>query len=203
MSRLVRCYLPEIIMLRDSPPKMRRLILDKYGREFVRSICECTQNVLNGNVPITGNQKRRLSRFKWNLRELADRSVSDNEKTKILQKGGFLGCLLTPVVSLLENHKHFVMDRKNGVEDETEEEDADENDEDETESDDKKDEETESDDDDDGDEEEDDDNTRYRVKKKLVKRKRTPEDEDDDEEMDSYKRKRPVHPCRHKNYYIG
>ena len=79
---------------------MRRLILDKYGREFVRSICECTQNVLNGNVPITGNQKRSLSRFKWDLRELAENRVSDKEKTKILKKGGFLGCLLTPVVSL-------------------------------------------------------------------------------------------------------
>ena len=198
-------------MLRDSNPKMRRLILDKYGREFVRSICECTQNVLNGNVPITGNQKRRLSRFKWDLRELADRSVSDNEKTKILQKGGFLGCLLTPVVSVLENTKHFVMDRKKEEEEETEEEeeeteeeeeeteeeDADENDATESDDDDKKDE-TESDDEDDEDDEEDDD-TRYRVKKSQ-KRKRTADNEDE-EEM-GY-RKRPVHHCRHKNYYIG
>jgi hypothetical protein len=86
-------------MLRDAKPKLRKTILGDKG--LLTCLCECSKNILKGNVPLSPVQKRKLRRHRRSLRELTLKKISKKKKNKILQKGGFLGALITPILSLL------------------------------------------------------------------------------------------------------
>jgi hypothetical protein len=101
MSRRVCDHAVQLKILRDAKPALRKQILNKCNKEFVKCLCECAHNVLKGNVPLTPAQKQKLSRHKKNLRQLALKKTAVTKKKKILQSGGFLGALLTPILSLL------------------------------------------------------------------------------------------------------
>ena len=86
-------------MLRDAKPKLRKTILGDKG--LISCLCECSKNIFKGNVSLSPAQKRNLRRHKKSLRELTLKKISKKKKIKILQKGGFLGALITPILSLL------------------------------------------------------------------------------------------------------
>lgn len=88
-------------MLRDAKPAIRKTIIKTGDKELLTCLCECSKNVLKGNVPLTTNQKSHLRRHKRALRELALKKTSKKKKVALIQKGGFLGALLTPILSLL------------------------------------------------------------------------------------------------------
>lgn len=70
-------------------------------RDLILCICECADNILRGNIPIKGTIKRKLSKHKKHLRELSDRKTKLKAKKQILvQHGGFLPLLLTPILSV-------------------------------------------------------------------------------------------------------
>jgi len=69
--------------------------------EFVACICECVKNLLLGNVPLSATQKKRLSSKKKALREIVLKKTSLRKKKSLIQRGGFLGALLGPIISIL------------------------------------------------------------------------------------------------------
>ena len=79
----------------------KRWLKSNLNKDLVHCICECAQNLLRGKVPLNKKQKTALSRRKKNLRELLHRNVSWTKKKRIIQRGGFLGALLGPIVSIL------------------------------------------------------------------------------------------------------
>ena len=70
-------------------------------REFLDCVSECAKNVIKGNVQLKPAQLRRLRRERSNVRALALKKTSLKKKRRILQKGGFLGALIPPVLSVL------------------------------------------------------------------------------------------------------
>jgi len=57
---------------------------------------ECAINTLNGNHKFTKDEKRKLQKYKNQIRALANHKISFKSKRKILiQKGGFIIPLLT------------------------------------------------------------------------------------------------------------
>jgi hypothetical protein len=70
-------------------------------RGLIECLCECSKNILKGNVPLKEAQLRKLRREKHNLRTLVLKKTPLRKKRKILQKGGFLGAILTPALSIL------------------------------------------------------------------------------------------------------
>jgi hypothetical protein len=82
-------------------PCIRNHVIAKADRSLVDCLCECTDNILRGNVPLTKQQKEKLKRHKAGLRALTKKSVSLKKNKAILQKGGFLGSLLTPTASVV------------------------------------------------------------------------------------------------------
>ena len=99
MARSINKYAQKLRMLRDSKPSLRKTILRDRG--LLTCLCECSKNILKDNVPLSPCQKRKLRRHRKSLRELTLKKVSKKKKNKILQKGGFLGALITPILSLL------------------------------------------------------------------------------------------------------
>ena len=93
--------LPILKRINRLADKSKREYLKKCYKEFLECLSECSKNVLRGNVPLTARQKARLRRSKNDLRLLSVKNTSLRKKRQIVQKGGFLGALMTPVVSLL------------------------------------------------------------------------------------------------------
>ena len=88
-------------LLKDSSPKVRKEILKECKSSLLCCLCECALNILKGNVPLKKAQKSRLARFKHKLRKLASKKTRVKIKKRIVQSGGFIGALLTPIVSFL------------------------------------------------------------------------------------------------------
>ena len=60
----------------------------------------CTERV-KGSVPVTEAQKTKLARFKKRFREFASKKTRAAVNRKLAQTEGFIGALLTPVLSFL------------------------------------------------------------------------------------------------------
>ena len=72
-------------------------------KDVILCLCECTKNLLLGNIPISPKKKKELAKNRKELRQLANKEVSIKKKKKIIQQGGFLGTLLGPIVSVLSS----------------------------------------------------------------------------------------------------
>ena len=103
MSARLKKYANLIKLLHKAPAAKKKAFFKKYGkeREFVNCLCECSRNIILGNVPLTLAQKRALEKRKSDLRKLARKKTPFKVKTRIVQKGGFLGALVGPIVSIL------------------------------------------------------------------------------------------------------
>ena len=97
----MRMQAAKLRQLRYAKPAVRKQMIKNGDKELINAICETCKNILKANVPLTPSQKRRLCRHKRTLRELVKKKVSLKRKKQILQKGGFLGALITPILSLL------------------------------------------------------------------------------------------------------
>lgn len=103
MSQRVARHAPVLKMLSKSKPQSMKTMIKAADKDLINTLCECSLNVLKGVVPLTGSQKRKLVRHKQTMRTLARKSNTLQTKKALLQKGGFLGALLAPVLGFLGN----------------------------------------------------------------------------------------------------
>lgn len=103
MSQCVIKNLPILKALATSPPKLRRMILEKGNLQLIKAIVECIENVLKGNIVLEKNSFEKLKKHKTALRKVTKAPNKLSEKKKVIvQKGGaFLPALLIPVMSVL------------------------------------------------------------------------------------------------------
>jgi hypothetical protein len=83
--------------------KFRKQLLKHADGELVKCICQCASKVLDGSIPITSVEKKRLKKYKRTLRQLRDSKKSVEGKKKIIVQtgGGFLFSLIPAVVGAL------------------------------------------------------------------------------------------------------
>lgn len=94
--------LRQLQLLNICPLKLRKQLLEKISLQCIKAICECCVNTLKGNIPLTVDQKKSLSKYKGTIRTLADRKITLFKKRKlVVQKGGFLGILLPVALNVL------------------------------------------------------------------------------------------------------
>ena len=85
--------------LKDARPKLRRAIIANRDKKLLHSISECALNVLKGTVKLSDCKKRKLRKFKRQLRTIVDKRVPLAGKKKlIIQRGGFIVSLLSAVL---------------------------------------------------------------------------------------------------------
>lgn len=103
MSKCVIAHLPKLTELSKAKPKIRRALLEKANLDFIKSIVECIENVLKGNIELRKKCKDKLRRYKSILRKIFSSGNKLRAKKKlIVQNGGsFLPALLPPVISIL------------------------------------------------------------------------------------------------------
>jgi len=99
MSRSVQQLLPVLKQLGRMSTKAKKKFFKTCNKDFVHCICECVRNLLKGRVPLKGNHLRKLGHHKQSLRQLALKSTSLTKRKQILQKGGFIGALISPLIA--------------------------------------------------------------------------------------------------------
>ena len=94
MSAVVKRALPLLQALAEAKPKFKKAIIKNASPELLKAISEIVLNMLKGIIPLSPQQKQRLSRYKKEFRTLAK---------LLVQKGGgaALGILLPIALSIL------------------------------------------------------------------------------------------------------
>lgn len=84
-------------------PKQRKAMLLNSNNDLMMAICEIVDNVLRGTVKLRPSDRKKLSKYKSVLREMADRSLAKKKKKTLLlsQRGGFLPLVLAPALALV------------------------------------------------------------------------------------------------------
>ena len=90
-----------LILLANAKPKAAKKILANAKNHVIRAISEIALNCLNGVLPLTPAQKRKLRRYKKTMRDLNAPQTKLAAKRKIVQRGGFVSALLGVGVPLL------------------------------------------------------------------------------------------------------
>lgn len=103
MSQHVIANLPKLQNLIKLAPQKRRKLLEKASLQFIKSIVECVENVMRGNIQLKKECRGKLNKYKAILRKIFH---SENKlkvkKHIIVQNGGaFLPALLVPVITIL------------------------------------------------------------------------------------------------------
>lgn len=93
-------------VLQNASPKLRKAILKEAGKNIVCAVCELSDNLLAGNVPVSQKQKANLKKHSKVLRALALQGQGWKTKKQILNKTGgtFLPLLISTIASALGPH---------------------------------------------------------------------------------------------------
>ena len=81
--------------------KVAKAMLRAARPDTIKALCECALNVLKGNIKLTTGQKKKLTRYKNIIRALSVKKTSVKKRKAILQNGGLIGALLSPVLGVL------------------------------------------------------------------------------------------------------
>ena len=98
-------------LLATAKPKYRKSIIESSDKKLIKAICEGTLNLLNGNIPLSDENKLYLKKYKSKLRKLIKTSNIDNKKKILNQRGGFLNILLPAIISGLANVVNNLVDK--------------------------------------------------------------------------------------------
>lgn len=97
MSNRLKNNAVMLSLLAKAKPNMCKAIIGAADCELITCLCECAQNVINGNVPLCKSHLKHLQRYRTDVRKLAKKRTAKSTKKKILQRGGFLSALLAPI----------------------------------------------------------------------------------------------------------
>lgn len=100
MSKDIKKNLPMLVALHCLPNPQKKLLLKNLKPNTVKAICDCAVNIINKNVKVDEEQKKKINRNRDKIRELVHPKTSQRRRKKILvQHGGaFLAPLLAPVL---------------------------------------------------------------------------------------------------------
>ena len=90
-----------IIALNNASDALKHAILAAASKELVLSLVECARNIISGKVQLSPDQFSALAGYSKAIRSLTAPSYTIAAKKRILQKGGFLGLLLKPLLGAL------------------------------------------------------------------------------------------------------
>jgi hypothetical protein len=103
-SKVPKELLPHVQILKvlaRSKPHVLKNQIDQLSPAVLRAIKNISKNTISGNVTLTKAQKTKLRKHNQELKELAKSRTSLRRTKTILQEGGFLGALLTPLVGII------------------------------------------------------------------------------------------------------
>ena len=103
MSKSSKKNLPVLIALHCSSKAQKKELLVHLKLDIIKVICECTIDIINRNIKVSDQEKRKVNRNRAKIRELVNPKTSQKKRKIILvQEGGaFLAPLFAPVLGSL------------------------------------------------------------------------------------------------------
>lgn len=98
MSTRVKRQAHVLSALAKSHPHVCKAILRGADKDLLHCLTECAYNIIRGNIPLTPTQKAQLTKYKRQLRNVANKKTGLKQKQKFVQTGGFLPALLAPLL---------------------------------------------------------------------------------------------------------
>ena len=94
----LRRHAPTLGYLANCDKHTAKSIITNAKPQLLHCISDVCYNVLKGNVPLSSKEKHKLQKYKSGMRKIADRKTTLKARKVLIQKGGFLGALLTPLL---------------------------------------------------------------------------------------------------------
>lgn len=103
MSKCVIKHIHLLDALAKARPAERKAMLRNSNFGLIKSIVECVENVLSGNVKLDKKRMVKLKKYKNQLRKIYTSGKKWTSKKKVIVQsgGGFLPALLIPVISAI------------------------------------------------------------------------------------------------------
>ena len=103
MSKSIEKNLPALIALHCSSKAQKKELLLHLKPDIIKVICECTTNIINRNIKVSDQEKRKINRNRDKIRELVNPKTSQKKRKRILvqETGAFLAPLFAPVLESL------------------------------------------------------------------------------------------------------
>lgn len=89
------------VYLAKLPTNRQKAIIKGADRPILLALSEICLNIMRRNVPLTEKEKRLLRPYEKQVYQLSLKKQSTSKKKQIVQRGGFLGTLLTSVLPIL------------------------------------------------------------------------------------------------------
>ena len=100
MSKLITKNKKALMLLSKANPKTVKKIILSANKSLISALSEICLNVLHGNIPLSPTHRRKIKKYRKNIRTLAG-SGALKAKRQVLQRGGFISALLGIAAPLL------------------------------------------------------------------------------------------------------
>jgi hypothetical protein len=87
-------------VLNKADKAQRNAVINTATKDQIQCICDCASNILDENIKLKESDLRKLKRYQNFIRYLASKDGNIEKKKLIIQHGGFLPALLTPILGL-------------------------------------------------------------------------------------------------------
>lgn len=101
MSKRIKKYVETLNYLSKCDRRTGKSIINSANSELINCISDICYNMLRGNLKINSTQKTKLDKYKNNIRKIANKKATQKSKKELIQKGGFLGAILAPLIGSL------------------------------------------------------------------------------------------------------
>lgn len=101
MSKRIKRHAKALHYLASCDSNISKSVIKASKPDLICCLSEICHNLLRGNIPLTTKEKTKLTRYKKEIRGVADKKLTQQSKKRLIQKGGFLSALLAPLVSLV------------------------------------------------------------------------------------------------------
>lgn len=98
MSSRLRKFAPTLQYLAKCDKHNAKSIVNNSKPEFVNCISDICHNILRNKVILTPKEKKKLSKYKHQIRRIARPKTTKKTKKVLIQKGGFLSAILAPLL---------------------------------------------------------------------------------------------------------
>lgn len=98
MTPRLKRHATTLLCLAKCDKTTARPIITKAKPELFHCLSDICHNILNGNIQLKISEKDRLGKYKKDIRKIADKKSTVKQKKILVQKGGFLGSLLAPLI---------------------------------------------------------------------------------------------------------
>ena len=100
MSKRLKRHASTLKFLSSCDTPTAKAIIKSSKGDFINCISDVCHNILKGNLKISPTEKSKLQRHRSIIRKIADRKTTQKHKRLLIQRGGFLGALLSPLLKL-------------------------------------------------------------------------------------------------------